>query len=73
VASIPHRRRVESPDVVRDLPGSAQDPGLEVRPGRAGSGATAIATVALRSLVLIVIATVLVLVGLPTALAAAGT
>jgi hypothetical protein len=72
-ASTPYRRRAGTSDVLRDPPGQTHDPGLDVRLGRAGSASTAIATVALRSLVLIVIATLLVLVGLPTALTAAGT
>lgn len=48
-------------------------PGLGLRPGPIGSGSVVIAVAALRSLVLMVIAMLLVLVLLPAALVAAGT
>jgi len=52
---------------------SKASPGPGLRPGPVGSGSVVIAALALRSLVLMVIATLLVFVVLPAAIVAAGT
>jgi hypothetical protein len=72
-ASALYRGMVGVSAVLPDHSVSRHDPGPGGGPASLGSGSRVITVAVLRSLVLIVIATLLVLVALPAALVAAGT